>query len=142
MQVTEKSNELKAAEFMVYGFARAWTMQMLQITIHSATGQDSVEFPFMPHSLAWRGNAPVRGYFSQNWPALTAYLLIATPSQQVRAAQQILKLRWNGNRPTGSMTKKEYSEAMRGGRKDRSVSTSYRLSRAAFKSRNDWNTVK
>ena len=142
--MTEKSVELIAAETLVLGFVKSWSFVMLEIAIFDRTGMWLKEFQFLPDSKYWRGKAPVRGYVAQNFPKLNEFLCTATPEKQLKAAQQIVKLKWNGERPSGSMKKEEYSEIAKTRKELRQATTSYNESRKNFKahSLHNWNTCK
>jgi len=139
-----KTNEQIAAEWLVIGYLRSWTMQMLGITVLQATGQAVNSFSFLPDSRYWTGKAQVRAFLQQNYPKLSAFLDKTTPEKAIKAAEQIVKLKWNGNRPLGSLTKQERNE-LSASKKDLRVSTtSYNESRKEFKahSLHNWNVCK
>lgn len=137
-------HNLEAAKWLVVGYKRSWTMGMLAAIIHDATGQHAQEFGFMPTNQWWYGKAPVRGFVTQNYPKLSAYLDRATGEQLVSVASQIIKLRPKVDRPNGSLTKLERGEIDRGRKKDDAVQDSYRLSRSAFRAskKTAWNVHK
>lgn len=84
--VTEKSPELKAAEWLVVGYVKNWSWTMFAITLHDATGMHCREFSFLPDSKYWAGAVSVRAYVAQNWPKLNNYLDKATPEKAIATA--------------------------------------------------------
>lgn len=140
----EKSKELQAAEYLVLGFVKCWSMVMLEICIFDKTGMWPKEFQFLPNSRHWKGKAQVRAFVAQNYPKLNLFLTTATPQQQVAAAKQIVKLKWSGERPLGSLTTKERSELEKTRKELRGATTAYRESRKNFKnhSLHNWNVCK
>jgi hypothetical protein len=139
-----KSNELIAAEWLVVGHIKCWSMQMLDITIHSATGKYMREFQFLPDSKFWSGKAQVRSYIAQTYPKLNAYLVEATAEKAIKTAEQITKLKWKGERPTGAINVKERKEIDKDKQDLRRHTTSEMLSRKIFKDhgKTNWNQCK
>ena len=144
METTEKSNELKAAEWLVVGFVKCWGFKMLDIRIMEETGKHSNEYAFLPDSIYWRGNAPVRGYIAQNFPKLNEFLIKATPQQQIAVAAKICNLKCKGDRPKGALNQSEYAEVRKDKKAAIAETASFRLSRESFTRSNGtgWKTCK
>ena len=144
METTEKSNELKAAEWLVVGFVKCWGFKMLDIQIMQNTGKHSNEYAFLPDSPYWRGNSPVRAYVAQNFPKLNDFLIKATPQQQIAVAEKICSLKCKGDRPKGALNKSEYAEVYKDKKEAMAETESFKLSRESFKrsSGTDWKTCK
>lgn len=143
--MSEKSNELKAAEWLIVGFLKSWTIQMLRINADAAIGVPCSDFKFYPSDESyWRGRAPVRAYVAQNWPKLADYLDKASPEKRAKAAEQILRLKWNGERPVGSLSRNERDDIAKTKKDLRGQTTSYNQSRTIFKAHalSNWNVCK
>lgn len=137
----EKSNELKAAEWLVVGFVKNWDWWVFDKMIFDATGKHVRDFTFLPDSYCWSGKAQVRAYIAQNWPKLFAFLNAASAEKQIKAAEQIVKLKWNGNRPLGCLSGTERDEMVATKRQLRIATTSQMHSRSTFKKHSaaQWN---
>lgn len=143
--MTEKSKEIKAAEWLVAAYLKSWTWKMFATTIHESIGMWPSEFSFLPDSRYWSGNAPVRSYVAQNWPRLNAVLDgDSSVERKLGLSEQIVKLKWNGNRPLGSLSTKERNEIAYTKKLLRQATTSYRESRKEFQahSKTQWNVCK
>jgi len=134
-----KSIEVQAAEWLIVGYVKCWTMDMLSDQLYKLGG--GVHFDFMPTSKYWYGKCPVRGFVEQNWPKLNAFLCTATPEKQIAAAPQIVKLRPKVDRPAGALTQKERNELAKTKKELRASTTSYNESRKNFikTKSNNWN---
>jgi hypothetical protein len=131
--MTEKTAELKAAEWLICGFVKNWSFQMLEITMCQSIGFRP-DVGFLPDRFSnFVGSSPVRGYVYANWPKLGAFLETALPEKQMKAAHQVLKLKWNGNLASGALDKDERRDIAKTKRDLRQATTSYRESRKEFK---------
>jgi hypothetical protein len=142
-----KCDELVAAEFLIVGFYKVWTFKQYELEVHARVGKWPREFSFMPHgenARLWGGKCQIRSYVAQNWPKLFAWLNARDTVAGLKAAEQILKLKWNGNQPSGSMNAKEYKEVYKDRKQQHAALESYKLSRDSFKThgRSAWNVVK
>ncbi len=134
-----KPLDVQAAEWLIFGFNKCWSMEMLSIQLSKLEGG---HFGFMPTNRYWYGQCPVRGFVAQNYPKLNEFLTSATTEKQIKAAGQIVKLSPKVDRPAGGLTSTERNEIARSRKDLRGATTSYRLSRDIFKdhSGTDWNT--
>lgn len=138
-----KPLDIQAAEWLIVGFNKAWTMQMLAIRLWEVGG--GIHFDFMPASKRWYGKCPVRGFVAQHYPKLNDFLISAPPEKQIKAAAQIVKLRPKDlEYAQGSLTTKEQRELTASRRDLRVSTTSYRESRKNFIAHKttNWNTCK
>ncbi len=130
--MTAKPIDLQAAEWLVVGYVKSWTWTMFDLTMGTATGKHCSEFQFLPHSNEWSGNVLVRAYIAQNWPKLNEFLSTATPEKALATAKEIVKLKWNGERPLGSITRSERNELEKSKQELRRATTAYNYSRKMF----------
>lgn len=137
-----KPLDVQAAEWLIFGFKKSWSMNMLSIRLWEVGG--GIHFDFMPTSKYWYGQCPVRGFVEQNYPNLAKFLDTAPVEKQIKAAAQIVKLRPKVDRPSGSVTKDERREIAASKKDLRISTTSYRQSREIFKSHSlhNWNICK
>jgi hypothetical protein len=147
MNTTETiSQELQTecAKWLIVGFKRSWTMAMLASQMVAATGVQPRKLPFMAAEKIAYGKAPVRGFVSENYPKLCAFLDSNQGAILISAASQIVKLTPKTSRPSGSITRKERGFFTAERKLSGAVSQSYGISRRHFKSANgsDWNTCK
>lgn len=131
--MTNKPIELQMAEWMVVAYMKCWTWKMFNITAYQATGTRPSEYPFLPDSIYWGGKVTMRSYFEQNWPRLNKVMLDATPAQAIALAKEIVRLKWNGERPTGVLTKVEQREITKSRQELRIATTAYNLSQKLFR---------
>ena len=142
--MTSDTIEVQGAKWLIYYFKKGWSMYGLRKQLETLDA-DISKFPFMPSDAWWYyKGSPVRGFVAQNYPKLNAFLIDATVEKQIKAAEQIVKLRPKVNRSQGSLTQKERTEIHLTRRKLWQVTASYRISRDIFKSArgHDWNTCK
>ncbi len=83
---------------------------------------------------------------AQNFPRLNGYLFdhIGEPDKLIKLSEQIVKLKWNGDRPLGSLTTAERRELTKSRNELRGATTAYGHSRSTFKAHSltNWNTCK
>lgn len=142
--MTSDPIDVQGAKWLIFYFKKGWSMYWLrkQLEILDA---DISKFPFMPSDAWWYyKGTPVRGFVAQNYPKLNAFLIDAPVEKQLKAAEQIVKLRPKVERSQGSLTPNERNEIHSTRRKLRQATTSYRLSRGFFKSAqgHEWNECK
>ena len=132
--MTSDPIEVQGAKWLIFYFNKGWSMHGLRKQLESLDA-DMVRFQFMPSDAWWyyKGTS-VRSFVAQNYPKLNDFLIDATIEKQIKAAEQIVKLRPKANRSQGSLTQKERTEIHSTRRKLRQVTTSYRISRDIFKS--------
>lgn len=127
---------LEAAKWLIVAFAKCWTWGMFQKALYDATGKQTYAFQFLPVDSAdgkcWAGKVLVRSYVAQNWPNLFNFLDGHGPEKQLACAGEIVKLRWNGGRPLGSINSIERLEILKTRKDLRVATTSYRQSRKEF----------
>jgi len=136
-----KPLDVQAAEWLIVGFNKSWSMDMLSIRLFELGG---THFDFMPTSKFWYGKCPVRGFVAQNYPKLNAFLNDAPIEKQLKAASEIIKLRPSVERPDGALNSKERNDIAKTRKELRASTTSYRESRKNFKahSMHNWNVCK
>ena len=144
IDMTEEQQALEAARWLVVAFVRNWKFQMLEARLWELFQRKPADFQFLPAKtgfVPWSNGSPVRAYVAQNFPKLAAFLDRATPEQQLNVASQIVRLKWNGKGPEGSLTRTERRELNKDRKEFNAAVKSYRLSRAAFKAHksNQWN---
>ncbi len=123
-----KPLDVQAAGWLIVGFNKCWTMQMLAIRLRELGGQ---HFEFMPTTGFWYGSQ-VRAFVAQNWPKLHDFLDTASIERQLKAAAQIVRLRPTVERPWGSLTVKERAEVYKDEVAMRRAMTTYNHSRKLF----------
>lgn len=131
--MTNKSPDLQMAEWMVVAYMKCWTWKMFDITAYQATGTHPSTYHFLPDSIYWGGNVTMRSYIAQNWPRLNKVLLDATPVQAIALAKEIVRLKWNGERPAGALDVMERREITKSRKELRVATTTHNLSRKLFR---------
>lgn len=134
--MTDDESSIKAAKCLIVAFSKYWTWAMFAKFLYDSTGKATRSFEFLPQDSAdgkcWHGSVLVRAYVAQNWPNLFHFLDKNEPAKQLSCAGEIVKLRWNGSRPLGTLTRDERYEMEKTRKSLRGATTSYRQSRKEF----------
>ena len=143
--MTSDPIDVQGAKWLIFYFKKGWSMYGLRKQLETLDA-DIGKFPFMPSDAWWyyRKGCSVRGFVAQNYPKLNDFLTDAPVEKQIKAAEQIVKLRPKVARSQGALTPNERNEIHSTRRKLRQATTSYRLSRDFFKSAQGhaWNECK
>lgn len=143
--MTSDPIDVQGAKWLIYYFKKGWSMYGLRKQLETLDA-DISKFPFMPEDAWWyyRKGCSVRGFVAQNYPKLNDFLTDAPVEKQIKAAEQIVKLRPKVARSQGELTPKEREEIRATRIKMMQATTSYRISREVFKSAqcHEWNTCK
>ena len=143
--MTSDPIDVQGAKWLIFYFKKGWSMCGLRKQLETLDA-DISKFPFMPSDAWWyfRKGCSVRGFVAQNYPKLNDFLTDAPVEKQIKAAEQIVKLRPKVARSQGALTPKEREEIRATRIKMMQATTSYRLSREVFKSAqgHEWNTCK
>lgn len=138
-----KTPDVLAAEWLVVGFDRDWNMAMLETQMRASLGYGFSGFAFFPQHPSLWFKRRTQSFVQQNWPKLNDFLHKASAEQKLRAAGQIVKLKWDGRQPVQQLSRAECAELYRDKRRVNAEFSSYMMSRAAFKTqKSDWGTCK
>lgn len=145
-------DQRRAAEMLLVGFVRALEMRnVAALAGYDVSDEEQLtrmgdECPFLRINRYER-RTPVRAFVANHWPKLADYLVAneKNPKKVLAVAAKVAKLSCDPEKHSGSRFSYQDLKEIRDAREAMSAnSSSYRLSREAFKSnqRSAWNVCK